>query len=123
MGSLRHFSSPEVDRLVPAGGIVHPNVAAVVAWGRIVYVGGRVPTIGWVVVGYGRPDLATLDGLARMQLAARRLGGAIRITEMCPDLAELVDLAGLRRELTGEAEEGEDAIGVEERVNRGDPPA
>lgn len=96
-------------------------MAAVVAWGRIVYVGGRVRPIGWAVVGYGRPDLVTIDGLARMQLTARRLGGVIRVTEMCPDLAALVDLVGLRRELTGEAEEGEDAVGVEKGVNPGDP--
>jgi hypothetical protein len=93
-----------------------------VAWGRIVYIGGPGrPVAAWALVGCERPDLAAIDGLARMQLAARRLGGVIRVTDMCPELAELVDLAGLRRELTGQPEEGKDALGVEEGVNPGDP--
>jgi hypothetical protein len=89
-----------------------------------VYVGGRgQPVVAWAAMGEGRPDLAAVDGLARMQLAARRLGGVIRVAEMSSELAELVELVGLRRELTGEAEEGEDVLGIEEGMDPGDPVA
>ncbi len=40
-------------------------------------------------------DLATIDYLSRLQLAAKRLGYAIRLTALCPHLRELLDLAGL----------------------------
>lgn len=40
-------------------------------------------------------DLATVDRLARLQLAAKRLGGEIRVTAVAPRVRELLDLAGL----------------------------
>ncbi len=45
---------------------------------------------------YGRPDLATIDALARLQLMARRRGGSIRLCGACPELVELLSLAGLQ---------------------------
>jgi ABC-type transporter Mla MlaB component len=42
-----------------------------------------------------RPDLALVDALARLQLAAGRLGCSIRVVEPCAELRELLDLAGL----------------------------
>lgn len=68
------------------------------------------------------PDLAAVDALARLELAARRLGGSIRLLDVCEELAELLDLAGLRGEMSGEAEGGEE-VGVEEGVEPGDPVA
>ena len=41
------------------------------------------------------PDAVTVEALARMQLAARRLGGAIVLRHPCADLARLLDLCGL----------------------------
>ncbi len=70
--------------------------------------------------GEGKPDLATVDSLARLQLAARQLGGTIEVQEMCLEMAELLELVGLRGELGGEAEGGEQ-VGVEEGVEPGDP--
>jgi hypothetical protein len=97
-------------------------VAAKVAWGRIVFSGGRGREVAaWLAVGTGPPDLAAVDRLARMQLHARRLGGCLRVTEMCAELEDLLDLVGLRRELGGEAEEREQVLGVEEGMDRGDP--
>ena len=42
------------------------------------------------------PDLATIDGLARIQLTARRLGGSIRLCNARRELIELLQLAGLQ---------------------------
>ena len=90
-------------------------------WVRLVLVGSDGVTVAaWVVGGRGRPDLTAVDSLARCQLAAGRAGCRILLLDVCPDLAELLDLAGLRREVGGEAEGGEEG-GVEEGVEPGDP--
>jgi hypothetical protein len=96
-------------------------VAGVVAWGRVVLVGrAGVEVAAWVVAGPGAPDLSIVDALARWQLSARRRGGSIRLREVGVELAELLDLAGLRREVGGEPEGGEQ-VAVEEGVEPGDP--
>lgn len=41
------------------------------------------------------PDLSAVETVARLQLAARRLGCSIRLEDPCPDLRELLDLVGL----------------------------
>lgn len=88
-------------------------------WGRIVFVtGGRSAVVG---LGTGSVDLAVVAALARLQLAARRLGGTIEVAGMSGELAELLDLVGLRREFEREAEEPEDVLGVEEGLDPGDP--
>lgn len=51
------------------------------------------------VYGPDRCDLAFVEGLLRVQLAARRFGWSIRLTEVCPDLCELVELVGLTTDL------------------------
>lgn len=92
--------------------------------------------VAWtVVVGRmvgRRPDLALLDALARLQLAARRLGCSIRLRNPCPELCELLDLVGLADLLVGEPgsaleagreAEGGEQLGVEKVVEPGDPPA
>jgi ABC-type transporter Mla MlaB component len=74
-------------------------------------------------VGGLRPvQLATLDLLARLQLAARRAGGRIRLRDPAPALRALLDLAGLPIELEGQPEEREPPLRVEEAVEAGDPP-
>ena len=49
----------------------------------------------------GRCDLALLDDLLRVQLAARRFGWCICLRQVREDLRELIELAGLTRELVG----------------------
>jgi hypothetical protein len=49
----------------------------------------------------GRCDLALVDDLLRVQLAARRFGWCIRLRHVRPDLSELIELAGLADELEG----------------------
>lgn len=90
---------------------------------------GHQEVAAWPLVGCGRPDLAMVDELARLQLAARRLGLAIRLRDVSGELRELLDLAGLAEVMTGaprlrqaggETEGGEEG-GVEEVVQPGDP--
>ena len=64
--------------------------------------------------GQPAPDLALVEGLARLQLAVRRSGGALQLTEMAPELERVLDLVGLGREMSGKAESGEEPLGLEE---------
>jgi ABC-type transporter Mla MlaB component len=48
------------------------------------------------------PDAATVDALARLQLAARRNGCRLRLCNASDDLLALVDLAGLGGVLSSE---------------------
>ena len=89
--------------------------------------GGRVVICD--VAALGRPDAATVGALARLQLTARRLGGRIRLRHASPELRELLSFLGLDEvvpvlvvEPGREAEEREHPLGVEERVEPGDPP-
>jgi hypothetical protein len=63
-------------------------------------------------------DLATIDVLARLELAGRRLGFELRLYPS-PDLLELIDFVGLR-EVLGQAEEREEPLRVEEEGQLGD---
>jgi hypothetical protein len=71
-------------------------------------------------------DLGIVDALARLQLAARRSGYDVTITELPADLLELIELAGLVDVLHVEAlrkpEEREERLGVEEERELPDPP-
>ena len=97
-------------------------MADVVPWGRVVVIGVTgTPVATCVLSGPGRPDLSVVDALARCQLAARRLGGSMLLLDVSPELGELLDLAGLRRQVGGQAEGGEELLGVEEGVQPGDP--
>ena len=70
------------------------------------------------------PDLAVVDALARLQLVAKRLGCSIALREASEPLVELLGLGGLAAlfgELGRQAEGGEQ-VGVQEVVDRRDPP-
>lgn len=70
------------------------------------------------------PDMGTVEALARLQLAALRRAGRLRLRGTSAALRELLDLAGLcgalGLESVGEAEEREEARGVEEEDDAGD---
>jgi ABC-type transporter Mla MlaB component len=77
-------------------------------------------------------DLAAVDALARLQLAAHTLGGRMRLLHASAELQELLALVGLTGALScgglgggplRQAEQREQAGGVQERVHRDDPPA
>ena len=92
-------------------------------WCRVTVVGAEgAALVSWTVSGPGRADLAVVDALARLQLAGLRRGRHVVITEVCTDLLELLDLVGLRREVCGQAEGGEEQVGIEECVEPADPP-
>ena len=74
--------------------------------------------------GTGDPDMGTVDDLARLALAAHRLGATVTLEDCRPELAELVWLAAVpvvvsRRsslavEVQREPEGGEEPLGIEE---------
>jgi len=71
------------------------------------------------------PSLDTIDGLARLLLAARRLGREVRLRHGSDDLQDLLAFVGLadvlRVEAGGEPEQGEQRLGIEEEGELGDP--
>jgi len=60
----------------------------------VVLVTGRGELIVGRITGR-RPDLALVDGLARLQLSALRIGCSVRLRGACPELRGLLDLVGL----------------------------
>ena len=74
----------------------------------------------------GKPDLDTVDTIARMELATRRRGRKLSLYRTATPLVELLDLAGLagvlRVEVKRQPEEGKEPGGVEEEGELGDPP-
>jgi STAS domain len=93
---------------------------------------GQPPTGASVVIeGTRLPDLAAVDELARWALEAKRAGRRLVIEYLAPQMADLLDLAGLDLvglgvEMQGQAEGGEEPLGierVEEEGQLGDLPA
>ena len=76
-------------------------------------------------VGALLPTAGAIDQLARIQLAARRAHVRIQLRNLSPELAELIDLAGLSDRLPVEArgkpEEREQGRRVEEERQLNDP--
>ncbi|MFC9083221.1 STAS domain-containing protein [Streptomyces sp. NPDC057062] len=65
--------------------------------------------------------LASVDVLARLQLAVRRAGGRIRLRDPAPALRALLALVGLPFEMEGDVEQRKPALGVEEEMEPGEP--
>ena len=88
---------------------------------------GRRPSTIVCDVGALAPDALAVDVLARLQLAARRLGHDIRVRNASSELRDLLVFAGLRDVLRvepgWEPEEREQPLGVEEEGELDDPPA
>ena len=78
------------------------------------------------------PDAATVDALARLQLTARRLGRRLQLRWACQDLQALLAMMGLSEVLPcgdvsdlepgRQAEQREQARGVQEEADPRDPP-
>ena len=98
--------------------------------GTVVLVRGDVEVASWPLARWGCPDLAVVDGLARLQLLARRLGCSIQLRDPGVELRELLeavglgdvvtDVVGLPAEVRGEAE-GSEQVRVDEVVMPDDP--
>jgi hypothetical protein len=84
--------------------VLHREIHATVVLAR-----GDVEVASWPLEVEGRIDLTAVDQLARMQLAAQRLGCSIRLRRPSSVLCELLELSGLRIEVFGKAELGEQA--------------
>jgi anti-anti-sigma regulatory factor len=59
------------------------------------------------------PDRAALDALVRLALTARRMGTAIELRNACPELIDLIQIAGLADVLVTRATAGESSSVVE----------
>ena len=83
-------------------------------------------------LGRAAVDIGTIDALARVALRARRLGCAIGLRGAPPELLELLAFAGLSDvlpcdpsspvEVTGQPEQREEPLGIEEERDPADPP-
>jgi hypothetical protein len=79
----------------------------------------------------GPADLGAVDSLARLQLAARRLGCGLRLTHASRELQQLLGCVGLADVVLGvellgvevgrQAEDREQRVGVEEERELDDP--
>ena len=74
-----------------------------------------------------KADLALVDELSRLQLAAKQLGWSFTVRVDDPELVELLGILGLNDELSvevsGQPEQREQRLGVEEVVMPDDPVA
>jgi hypothetical protein len=86
----------------------------------------RIVTLAVEILPGAGCNIATVDALARLVLAARQLGLELRITRAPSELRELIAFAGLGPALglqaQREAEQREQALGVEEKGQLGDLP-
>jgi hypothetical protein len=96
----------------------------------VVLLDGDTEVVVGRIVG-AHADIGFVNVVARMQLAARRGGFVIRLRDVCAELYELLDLAGLTGavetcvlavEPRRESELGEE-VGVQEVRDRDDPVA
>ncbi|MEA2901432.1 MAG: hypothetical protein QOH36_1319 [Actinomycetota bacterium] len=103
--------------------VLPEDVAAVVVLAR-----DGVEVASWPLEVHGPVDLSVVDDLARLQLAARRLGCSLKLRDPSGELTALLAFLGLARatgavlQVIGEAECGEER-GVEEVVVPDDPVA
>jgi STAS domain len=130
--SLRPLPEPSAIVLVIGGSITCADVPALCERVRVFPeegdAGQAVCDVGALV----GPDVGTVDALARLQLAARRLGRPIWLRHASAELQELLALVGLGEVLPlsaglrlgrpgGQTEEREQGLGVEERCEADDP--
>ena len=81
------MSSVAVRRLID---VVRPEGDA-----TVVLAAGGVELASWPLAGSAHPDLDVIDALARLALAARRLGGEIELRGAGVELLSLIDFVGL----------------------------
>ncbi|HZF90819.1 STAS domain-containing protein [Streptomyces sp.] len=125
MNSARPPGLPHVDAMTPAelvlaGPVTRDEVRGLCEDVRVLLERGGAAVVVCDVGGLGPPGLGVVDLLARLQLAARRAGGRIRLRDPGPALHALLDLVGLRFEVEGQPEQREPALGVQEEVEPGD---
>ena len=118
--------------LLIGGPIARADGPALAESARALLAGSGTDTLVCDVGAVVRADLAAVDALARVQLAARRLGCRMLLQRASPELRELLAYAGLtealplrpalRLEPQRQPEEREERLRVEEEREPGDPP-
>ncbi|MGW2523997.1 STAS domain-containing protein [Streptomyces sp. NPDC001617] len=126
MSSARRTGLPLVDAMTPAvvvlpGPVTQDEVRGLCDDVRALLESTGAGVVVVDVAAIGPPGLAAVDLLARLELAARRAGGRIRLRDPVPSLRALLDLVGLRFEVEGHAEQREPPLRVEEEVEPGEP--
>ncbi|MER5510998.1 STAS domain-containing protein [Streptomyces sp. NPDC002766] len=126
MSSARSPGLPLVDAMKPAllvlpGPVTRDEAAGLCDDVRALLESTGAGVVVIDVAGIGPPGLGAVDLLARLQLAARRAGGRIRLRDPAPSLHALLGLVGLRFEMEGQVEQREPPLGVEEEVEPGEP--
>ena len=84
------------------GGRSHSGVVRRHGDAILVLAVGGTEVARWPLAGSARPDLDVIDALARLALAARRLGGAIGLRDAGPELLALIRFVGLDDLLTAD---------------------
>jgi len=94
------------------GPITSESIPALCERARMLLEGCDAGRVACDVGALAQPDVVTIDGLARLQLTARRLGYRVELQRACGELEDLLVLTGLSDVLpcTGRRE---DASGVE----------
>jgi ABC-type transporter Mla MlaB component len=131
--AVRPPPEPNTIVLVLAGPVNRAAIGALCERARALLENSDAGQVDCDVSALVDPDAVTVDALARLQLTARRLGRQVRLRHACGDLQELLFLMGLGDvvslcaesglEPRGQAEQREQALGVEEEADPTDPPA
>jgi ABC-type transporter Mla MlaB component len=114
-------------RLALGGPMAAPDVAALCEDVRVSLDRRRVDLVICDLGALTDADLGTIDALARLQLTSRRLGSQMGVRNAPAGLRDLLLLVGLaqvvrlRVEASGQAEEREEALGVQEEGDPADP--
>jgi hypothetical protein len=102
-------------------------MVALQLWCRVTLIGADGTEVAHSTLeGPGAPDLLALDQVAHLALVAARAGGAVVLSDVSPDMGDLLDLSGLGVEVQRQAEGREESLGVqreEEERHGGDLPA
>ena len=89
---------PEVrrDAILLIAGVADPaRPSGLCESARAILADAETDLLACDVSGLVRPDVGTVDELARLALVARELGGEVVLLDAAAELRELVDLAGL----------------------------
>jgi ABC-type transporter Mla MlaB component len=119
--------------LALSGRIARADIPALCERVRVLLEGSDAKLVVCDVGALVDPDAVIVDALARLQLAARRLGRRICLRHACVELQGLLALMGLGEVLPcgatsglqprRQAEQREQARGVQEEADPGDPTA
>ncbi len=127
MGGMDLGESDERPCLTLPAPIRRADVPALCVSARDLMVGRLGEVLECDVAEVDGPNLTTVETLARVELTARRLGSGIRLRGASVELLEVLALCGLPFELVleaeGQAEQREEARGVEEERDPTDPVA